>query len=131
MRQIWPVWLSLFCLCFQVNGQQTFVVKKESLLFKAIFDNTEYKLIAIDRYGNLSDSKIISYKFYVKEKNGVRQFEGYGNELNADILKYLKKLKNAAKIFFTEIMAEDENHHLVKLPDIIDTWFPDCKSGGK
>ena len=43
------------------------------------------------------------------------------------MLSEFKKLKEAKKIFFTKIMAEDEFGNLVCLPDVIEMQFPDCK----
>ncbi len=40
----------------------------------------------------------------------------------------LNKLKKTAKIFFTDIMVNDHNDHLLKLPYEIDVWFPNCKN---
>ncbi len=40
----------------------------------------------------------------------------------------LNKLKKIAKIFFTDIMFNDHNDYLLRLPDVIDVWFPNCKN---
>ncbi len=123
--------LLIFLICFQSTvfiGQepQTIRVKKESNLVKAVFDNTESKLIVVDRFGNPRENKIASYKFYVKTNKETKEFSGYGNSLSNEMSSYLNKLEKAAKIFFTEIVAKDDNEHLVPLPDVIETWFPDC-----
>jgi hypothetical protein len=109
----------------------TIKVKKESNLAKAAFDNTEDRLLVVDRFGNPKENKIASYKLYVKTKHGSREFEGYGNNLSVEMKKYLAKLSDAAKLFFTEITAVEDDGHLVKLPDLIDNWFPDCANCAK
>lgn len=125
--------LLLFCvLAFMQGGfyaqePQTIRVKKESDLSKVVFDNTETRLFVVDRFGNPRQNKILSYKLYVKNKRETRAFSGYSNSLNAEMIQYLNKQTSAVKLFFTEISAEDDNGHLVKLPDAIDTWFPDCR----
>jgi hypothetical protein len=103
-------------------------VKRESNLVKAYFDNTEYKLIPIDRFGNPQENKIKSYKFWIKGRDGFIQ--GYDNDLTPDMIKAMGKVKKATRIYFTEINVEDENGHLLKLPDVYEVWFPDCKNCG-
>lgn len=110
---------------------QTIRVRKESNLVKAVFDNTETRLFAVDRFGNPRENKILTYKLYVKGKRETKEFTGYGNRLNAEMIKYLNKQSSATKIFFTEISAEEGDGHVVKLPDIIETWFPDCQNCDK
>ena len=107
---------------------QKIKVRKESNLVKAVFDNTELKLMVVDRFGNPTENRIVKYKLYVKSKNETKEFSGYTNALSNDMVNYLHKLKKASKIFFTEITAEEDNAHLVKLPDIIENWFPECNN---
>ena len=107
---------------------QTIRIKKESNLVKAVFDNTESTLVVVDRFGNPRENKILSYKLYVKAKRETKEFTGHNNHLNTEMISYLNKQSSATKIFFTEISAEDEDGHIVKLPDIIETWFPDCQN---
>lgn len=61
-----------------------------------------------------------------KEKKSTKKFAGYSNTLTPEMLKELKSLKRATKIFFTNIKVNGDDEHLVDLPDVIDTWFPDC-----
>jgi hypothetical protein len=115
--------ISLFA---QHEEPATIRVKKESNLAKAILDNSELRLMVIDRFGNPKDNEIIGYKLYVKTKRETKEFPGFSNRLTPEIVNYLNKQKSAVKIFFTGITAKDDNGHVVKLPDVIDTWFPDC-----
>jgi len=107
---------------------QTIKVRRESNLVKAVFDITDSKLFVVDRFGNPRENKILSYKLWVKAKRETKEFNGYSNSLTSEMVTYLNKQNNATKIFFTEISAEDDDGHAVKLPDAIDTWFPDCKN---
>ncbi|HOZ87864.1 MAG TPA: hypothetical protein PL029_08905, partial [Bacteroidia bacterium] len=61
-----------------------------------------------------------------KGKSETREFDGHNNSLNAEMINTLKKQSRAVKIFFTEITVQEDDGHLAKLPDVIDTWFPDC-----
>jgi len=122
--------LFLLCVCSlriaSAQEPQTIHVKKESDLSKVVFDNTELKLMVVDRFGNPRENKIASYKLFVKGRRETREFAGYGNRLSHDMVDCLNKLSSATKIFFTEISVRDDDDHLVKLPDVIDVWFPDC-----
>ena len=120
--------LALFPKVIKAQEPQTIRIKKESNLVKAVFDITDSKLFVVDRFGNPRENKILSYKLYVKAKRETKEFRGYGNRLNAEMVNYLNKQKTATKIFFTELSAEDDDGHLIKLPDVIDTWFPDCEN---
>jgi hypothetical protein len=104
----------------------TIKVKREQNLVKAVFDNTEYKLFAVDRFGNPRDNEFASYTLWIKERKTTKKFEGSSNTLTPEMLKELKSLKRATKIFFTNINVKTDDEHFVELPDIIDTWFPDC-----
>ncbi len=123
----------LFCFSFQFYSAQegepeTITVRRESNLVKAVFDNTEYQLMAIDRFGNPRENKIVSYKLWIKGKSNVRALEGYSNRLTPDMVNALKKQTKAVKIFFTDISVREDDGHYTKLPDVIDTWFPDCEN---
>jgi len=118
---------SLFTL--SVSAQEpvgTIKVKRDQNLVKAVFDNVEYKLMAIDRFGNPKENTFASYTLWIKEKKATKKFVGYSNTLTPEMLKELKSLKRATKIFFTNIKVNGDDEHLVDLPDVIDTWFPDC-----
>jgi hypothetical protein len=118
----------LMCLPFFGLSQepQTIKFKKESNLSKAVFDNTEHKLTVLDRFGNPRENKIVGYKLYVKTKKDTREFPGFDNSLTPEMIKFLNKQKTASKLFFTEIVVKDDDEHLQKLPDVIETWFPNC-----
>jgi hypothetical protein len=110
----------------QDDEPKTIKVKKESNLAKVVFDNTDLRLMVVDRFGNPKENKIVSYKLWIKSKAATRELEGYTNRLTPDMVTALRKEKKATKIFFTELTVQDDDGHLVKLPDVIDTWFPDC-----
>jgi len=113
---------------FLAQEPQTIHIKKESNLTKVVFDNTETRLFVVDRFGNPRENKILSYKLYVKAKRETKEFRGYSNSLTTEMIKYLNKQSSATKIFFTEISAQDDEEHIIKLPDVIETWFPECEN---
>ncbi|MBA3665266.1 MAG: hypothetical protein H0W61_13795 [Bacteroidetes bacterium] len=123
--------LLILALSFDVAKAQepaTIKVKREQNLVKIYFDNSDYKLIPIDRFGNQKENEVKSYKLWIK---GIDQpFLGYKNSLSSEMVQALKKLKKATKIFFTEINVMDDSNHLINLPDVYEVWFPDCKNCG-
>lgn len=123
----------LLLLAFLSNGQEpeTIGFKKESNLVKAYFDPSEFKLIAIDRFGNPKENSIASFKMYVKGKKDNKAFESFSGALTSEMINYLNNLKTATKLFFTDVVSTDENRHLTKLPDVIEMWFPNCKNTQK
>jgi hypothetical protein len=126
-------YLIVFCFLLSyssLEAQEPSVIKikKESNLVKAVFDNVDLRLMAVDRFGNPRENQIVSYKLWIKGKVDAKGYQGFSNNLTPEMVKELNKLKKAAKIFFTEIQVKDENDHLQKLPDVIDTWFPNCKN---
>ena len=52
---------------------KTIKVKREKLFAKAAFDDTEYKVIAFDRYGNPHEQAIKSFTIFYKEDNKAYQ----------------------------------------------------------
>ncbi len=131
MKLHFKLLLSLLC-CLQLgfgfaqDDPKTIKIKRESNLTKVVFDNTDMRLIVVDRFGNPRENQIVSFKLYIKEKRETKEFSGFNNALSGEMINYLNKLSRATKIFFTEINVKDDNDHLIKLPDVIDTWFPNC-----
>ncbi len=126
IRFIIPLICTLSYLCSQENIG-TIKIKKEQNLVKVVFDNTEYRLFAIDRFGNPKENEIVSYMFWIKGSKNFKA-EGFSNKLTPEMIKELKKQKKAAKIFFTQIKVKTDEQHIIDMPDIIETWFPECRN---
>jgi hypothetical protein len=123
---LWTLFLSSVVINAQEEEPQTIRIKKESNILKAVFDNTELRLLAIDRFGNPKENKIVSFLLWVKGQGEGRPLNGFSNSLSGEMINLLKKQKKATKIFFTEVTVEEDDGHLTRLPDVIDVWFPDC-----
>jgi len=108
---------------------QIIKVKKESTYVKAAFDETEYKVIAFDKYGNPHQNAIKSFTIFYKENTSAFENHIVGNLFNETAIKFFtKKKKTATKICITKIIAENADGHLEELPDLCDiVIFPDCK----
>jgi hypothetical protein len=104
-------------------------VKKESNLVKAILDNNELKLIAQDKYGNIHPHSIKSFELhYEVKKKKLKVLRSSSAFLTNEMINDLHGLQEAKKIFYTKIVAEDQNGNLVNLPDVIEMHFPRCKN---
>ncbi len=125
----------IFLLCTKTlqsqeqNEVQTIKIKKEKLFVKAAFDDTEFKVIAFDRYGNPHENAITSFTIFYKENNVPYQAPVEGNTFPKKTIDFLtKKKKLATKICLTNLKATDKDGHIEDLPDLCDiVIFPDCK----
>jgi len=112
---------------------QKIKVEKEKMFVKAAFDETEYKVIAFDRYGNPHENAIKSFTIFYKEDNKAYQAPVSGNTFPQKTIDFLtKKKKLATKICLTNLKAQDKEGHTEDLPDLCDiVIFPDCKKVNK
>lgn len=115
------------------DGVQTFKIEKEKLFVRAAFDETEYKVIAFDRYGNPHEQAIKSFTILYKEDKTSYQAPVEGNTFPKKTIDFLtKKKKLATKICLTNLKAQDKDGHVEDLPDLCDiVIFPDCKKVNK
>lgn len=105
-------------------------IKKELLFVKAVFDDTEFRVVAIDRYGNPHENAIKSFVIFYKEGENGYEAKITGNTFPQKTIDFFtKKKKEATKIWLLKIKAENKEGHLEDLPDLYDiVIFPDCKS---
>ncbi len=130
MKKILFIIIGLFIMSpiFSQEEPQKITIRKESNLAKASYDNVDYKLIAQDKYGNIVNHVVKSFELHYRISNKkIKMMISYSESLTPEMLEEFKKLKEAKKIFFTKIMAEDEFGNVVRLPDVIEVQFPDCK----
>jgi hypothetical protein len=106
-------------------------VRKRQLLKKAAYDETDYKVIAIDVYGNPKTESIASFELHINIKGKLYKYFSPNNKLTAEMVAKLKELKKATKVWFTKIRGTESDGHLVELPDFDYMIFPKCKNCGK
>lgn len=112
---------------------KTIKIKKEKAFVKALFDENEYKLVAIDQSGNRHEDAIQSFSVLYKDGNKMNERQTNGNKLSQEIIDILtKKNKSATKICLGEIKAKDKNGHIEDLPCLCDILiFPEDKNPHK
>lgn len=104
-------------------------IKKEDPFFKAEFDETNYKVIALDKYGNPFENAIKSFKITFQDTQGHFESKVIGNTFPDKTIKYLKKRTRATNLCLKEIVAEDTEGHVQSLPDKCGVLiYPDCKN---
>ena len=117
----------------ETEGVKSIKVKKEKLFVKAAFDDTEFKVIAFDRFGNPHENAIKSFSVFYMDGKTSYEAPVVGNTFPKKTIIFLtKKKKTATKICLTKLIAEDKDGHLEDLPDLCDiVIFPDCKKVNK
>ena len=134
------VFARVFCFCLvvlntSVNAQvvdevKTITIKKSKFFLKAKFDDTFYKVLAVDQNGNTDEEAIKSFNIFFKEGKNAFELKVNGNTLPKKTIEYFtKKRKFATNVCITKIKAETKDGHLEELPDLCDiVLFPDCKN---
>ncbi len=109
---------------------ETIKIKKEDPFFKADFDETEYKVFALDKYGNPYMDVVKSFVITFQDTKGHFQSAVVGNTFPKKTINYLTKGRTkATNICLKEIVAEDKDGHVQKLPDKCGVLiYPDCKN---
>lgn len=121
--------LNLFTASVYSQEVEKIKIKKEDPFFKAEFDYTNYKVIALDKYGNPHENAIKSFVITFQDTQGHFQSKVEGNGFPDKTVKYLKKRTKATNLCLKEIIAVDEEGHEQKLPDACGILiYPDCKN---
>ena len=110
------------------DGGGTIKVRKQQVLKKAEYDETEDKLIAIDVYGNPKTEAVASFELHFELKGKRQGYFSPNNKLTPEMMKALKAVKKATKVWFTKIKGSEADGHLVDLPDFDYMIFPKCKN---
>lgn len=125
--------LILFFASQTIFAQETpgvIKVRKQQLLKKAEYDETQYKVIGVDRYGNPKEESISSFELHFQVKGKNYRYFSPTNKLTPEMIAKLKEFKTATKVWFTGIKGSEDGH-LVDLPDFDYMIFPKCGNCGK
>ena len=109
---------------------ETIKIAKEDPFIKADFDETEYKVFAVDKYGNPYMDVVKSFKITFQDSKGHFESAVTGNTFPKKTINYLTKgRQRATNICLKEIVTEDKEGHVQKLPDRCGILiYPDCKN---
>ncbi len=104
-------------------------IKKEDPFLKAEFDESNYKVIALDKYGNPYENVVKSFVITFQDTEGHFKSKVEGNTFPEKTIKYLKKRTRATNLCLREVVAVDEEGHKQVLPDKCGILiYPDCKN---
>jgi hypothetical protein len=122
-----------FCLlptCLSAQEVEKIKIVKEDPFYRADFDETEYKVFALDKYGNPYMDVVKSFKITFQDTKGHFESAVVGNTFPKKTINYLTKGRSkATNICLKEIVAEDKDGHVQKLPDRCGILiYPDCKN---
>lgn len=98
------------------TNRGTIKVQKKGQLSKVQFDNINYRLIAIDQYGNILDSAIVEFELSVTIKGLFYTEKTIGSTLTYQMQQLLGRCDRTSKIYFENIKAKDRNNTIVKMP---------------
>ena len=110
-------WFTL-SLSAQQPQAETIKVTKVQQVIKAAYDNTQYKLIGVDRFGNPKETAIRSFELRYSINGHTYMFVSYSGALTDEMIGNMNALKKDQKIFFSKIKAQEDNGDLVDLPDL-------------
>lgn len=94
----------------------TIRVQKKGQLSKVQFDNVNYRLIGIDRYGNVLDSAVVEFEMSVSISGIFYSEKTVGPILSYQMQQLLGRCDRTTKIFFEKIKAKDRNGTLLNMP---------------
>jgi hypothetical protein len=93
----------------------TINIKKSGQLVKVIFDDVNYRLVAIDQYGNPMDSAVVEFQMSVTIKGIFYKETTVGPALTYQMQKILGRCDSTSKIIFENIKAKDRNGTIVDM----------------
>ena len=92
---------------------QVIRVKKELNLKKVVFDNSEFRLMVIDRFGNPRENKIASYQLDIKMPNETKIFFGF-KIINYILYRcFLSNFKQFSSFTFYGFLFEFHNQLII------------------
>jgi len=118
---------SFFC---QEPPPEKIKIEREETFLKAEFDDVNYKVIALDKYGNPYEEAVKSFVITFQDSKGHFKSAVVGNTFPKKTIDYLTKGRaTATSICLREIVAEDKEGHVQKLPDHCGVLiYPNCKN---
>lgn len=98
------------------GNRGTIKLQKSGQLSKIQFDNVNYRLIGIDRYGNALDSVVVEFEMSATIGGIFYSEKTVGPILSYQMQQLLRRCDRTTKIFFEKIKAKDRNGTLIDMP---------------
>lgn len=112
--------IGLTCFAQEPAGSFKKIKIKKNTFVKAVFDESNYKIVAFDKYGNPYEDAIKSFEYsYQTKKGGINVIAQTGNTISdIDLKKLQKEINKTNKVFFENIKAQASDSSFVTLPPI-------------
>lgn len=107
---------SIFSQENNTGNRGTIKLQKSGHLAKIQFDNVNYRLIGIDRYGNVLDSAVVEFEMSVSISGIFYSEKTVGPILSYQMQQLLGRCDRTTKIFFEKIKAKDRNGTIINMP---------------
>ncbi|MDQ3046614.1 MAG: hypothetical protein M3R27_03630 [Bacteroidota bacterium] len=98
------------------ENRGTVHIKKKGQISKVHFDDVNYRLIALDRSGNVLDSAVVSFEMSVTIKGIAYKESTVGSSLSYQMQQLLGRCDRTSKIFFDKIKAKDNYGTVIDMP---------------
>lgn len=95
----------------------TIRVRKTGDLVKIMYDNVNYRLIGVDRFGNLLENAVVSYQVMVTIQGVFHSEKIVGSTLSTSMQNTLSRCGERTPVYFKKIKAKDKNGSLLDMPD--------------
>lgn len=119
----------LFLITSSVHSQETntgkrgtIKVRKTGQLVRVQYDNVNYRLVGIDRYGNVLDTAVVEFKMAVSINGVFYTFNAIGPALSGEMRAVIEKNLGETQLFFKKIKAKDRYGTLIDMPNFEYTY---------
>ena len=102
----------------QENGQEergTIRVQRTGVPIKVIFDDVNYRLVGIDKYGNVLDTAIVEFTMGVTIKGIYKSEHANGYKLSREMQDLLSKCDQTSRLMFDNIKAKDKGGNILEM----------------
>jgi hypothetical protein len=93
-------------------------LQRSGQLAKVYFDEVNYRLVGIDRFGNVLDSAVVEFTFSVTIKGIFYTESATGNMLTYQMQNLLGKADRSSRILFDKIKAKERNGTIIDMPPV-------------
>ncbi len=107
---------AVFSQSSPTNKRGTIRIRKIGNLVKVQYDNVNYRLIGIDRFGNLLDNAVIAFQLSVSIQGVFYTQKSAGSALTRSMQQLLGRCSGQTVLFFEKIKAKDNNGTVLDMP---------------
>jgi hypothetical protein len=95
----------------------TIVIQKKGNIKMVVFDNVNFRLLAIDNSGNILDSAIVSFRIKTTILGIAHDEPTMGSFLSKELQQKLSRVDSGTILFFSEIKVKDKYGNLIEWAD--------------